>query len=940
MKKAKDWSVKHIRKGWTHLQPKPEMKKWQKTWRYAAIAVLGAFASGFIISFLYFVILLLIFDPTGGLPKDSTLILDREGNLLYTIHGEENRTTLDGMEEVSPYLTDATLAIEDDQFYEHIGIDIPGLMKAVAAQFGIGTPRGGSTITQQFVRNGYLTLEKSYIRKYREIMMSLVLELKFSKDEILMMYLNEIPYGNNAYGIELAAKRYFGKSAKELTLAESAVLASIPNAPSYYSPYGTHKYSALNFELTEESLAGRSITGEADLEYDEFDRGLIGKSFTLPDGSSFYLKGRSDIVLNEMQDLGMITEEEKLAALSEVQTLTFIDHKDTIVAAHFVMWVKEELEKKYGKEVVEQGGLRVTTTLDPDFQKAAEEAIEEKIESNKSSYNANNAALVSVQAQTGQILSMVGSAAFLGEEAEAIDGQVNMITSYRAPGSAFKPFVYALAFLNQYTPATVLYDVSTSWGSWSPKNFDGGFRGPMTIRQALGQSRNIPAVKAYFLAGQSEKIIPFVETFGMESISEQDAAASFGGSLSLGAANVTPLEFAEAYTVFANGGTKVEPVSILKIETADGNILEQWDESKIEKTEVLDPEVAYLINDILSDPSVNIGGNIYISAIDNAAKTGTSTDDKTGYANNGWIAAYTPTLVTIGWSGNTDGSPMNSAGEAYYTIAPIWKNYMNKVLNRLEPTVWNKPAGIREVAVSKACGTLPSEWTPSDMIYTEVFASFSVPSKTDDCYRKVKIETITGRLATEYSPADVVQEKVFRVYKEEWSNWQSFIDRWAGGKEDLELPPIEYADDIHNAETAAKTPALTIVSPSNLSSIDGSERSHDIEVQIDSVGNGLTEVTYYLNELLQYHAYEYPYTGNIRLPITVQNGDSYTITAKAVDQYGYSTTSSIEVKISSSSRSSRGFFEELEEVEELSNTETSEEASLIELFNRSRTSYK
>ncbi len=930
MKKAKEWTVKHIRKGWAHLQPKPEMKKWSRSWRYGALAALGLAALGFVISFLYFLVLLLTFDPLSGVPRDSTLIYDREGNLLYTIHGEENRKTVDTLEEISPQLVDATLAIEDDQFYHHFGVDIPGLIKAVFAQIGIGSPRGGSTITQQFVRNGYLSLEKSYIRKYREIMMSFVLELKFSKDDILLMYLNEIPYGNNAYGIELASERYFGKKASELTLAESAVLAGVPNAPSYYNPYGTHKYSTLNFELTAESLAGRSITGEADLEDSEFDRGLMGQTFTLPDGSSFYIKGRSDIVLAQMVDLGMITEEEASAATEEIKTMAFTDYKDTIVAAHFVMWIKQQLEDKYGKEFVEQGGLRVYTTLDSDFQKAAEDAIAEKIESNKTNYNATNAALVSVQPQTGQILAMVGSASFFDTE---IDGQVNMITSYRAPGSAFKPFVYALAFLNQYTPATVLYDVSTSWGTWTPKNFDGTFVGPMTIRQALGQSRNIPAVKGYFLAGQAEKLIPFVEKFGMESISEQNDSAVFGGSLALGAANVTPLEFAEAYGVFANNGYKVAPVSILKIETTDGTVLEQWDESKTEKINVLDPEVAYLINDILSDSSVNIGGNVYMSAIDNAAKTGTSTDDETGYANNGWIAAYTPSLVTIGWSGNTDGSPMNSAGEAYYTIAPIWKSYMNKVINRLEPTTWPRPAGIQEVAVSRACGTLPSELTPSDMIYTEVFASFAVPTKTDDCYRKVKVETVSGRLATEYSPADAVEEKMFRVYKEEWSNWQSYIDAWALGKvekAEIELPPTEYADDIHNAETAANAPVISIVSPSSLSSIDGNEKFHDVEVEVTSAGNGLKEVSYYVGETLQYHADEAPYTGTIRLAANVSDGTIVEITAKAIDQYGYTGTSTIQVKVERSTTRETPS----------DSSSSSSSGGILELLNRFRPSYQ
>ena len=894
----KNWSVHSVKKGWTHLKTQPEMTKFQKAWRYAATAALAVLAAFLAMSFVYFLWLLLTFDPLGGIPKDSTLIMDREKNLLYTIHGEENRKTVDSLEEISPQLVDATLAIEDDQFYHHFGIDIPGLIKAVFSQIGIGSARGGSTITQQFVRNEYLSLEKSYIRKYREIMMSFVLEMKFSKDQILLMYLNEIPYGNNAYGIELASERYFGKKASEMDLAESALLASIPNAPTYYSPYGEHKYSTLNFELNGEILGDRKISGEIDLAEDEFDRGLIGQTFTMPDSSTFYLKGRSDIVLERMEELGMITQSEVESALAEIQTTEFTAYRDTIEAAHFVMWVKQHLEDKYGKELVEQGGLRVYTTLDPDFQKAAEEAVSEQWKKNKDNYNIDNAALISVQPQTGQILAMVGSASYLEDsEKPVVDGQVNMITSARQPGSSFKPFVYALAFLNQYTPATVIYDVLTHFGTDTPKNYEGSFQGPLSMREALGGSRNIPAAKTYFLAGQQEGIIPFVHKLGLESIPED---GDFGYTLALGTAEVSPMEMAEAYGVFANNGTKIPLSSILRVETSDGTVLEQWDESKVEKTQVLDPQVAYLINDILSDPSVNIGPGVYLDAIDNAAKTGTPTDSVTGNAKDGWIAAYTPTLVTIGWSGNADGTPMSSAGEAYYTIAPIWKNYMNKILTRLEPTEWARPSGITDIAVSKASGKLPGSSTPSDMVHTEIFADFAVPTEIDDAFQNVKIETVTNRLATEYSPADAVEEKSFRIYKEDWSNWQNDIDAWVK-EQAFEMPPTEFAEDIHNAETASHVPTITIVSPSSLSGVSKADKLVDVQVEISSTGNGLSEVVYTVNGVLPYHAKNAPYDGKIRIPVTSKSGDILEVQAKVVDQYGYSSTSTIELRVEESS---------------------------------------
>lgn len=915
----KKWTKHHIKRGWEKLKPRPEMNKKQRALRYSIIGILGFIGASIAFSFLYAFWILFTFNPADAQAKDSTQILDREGNLLYTIHGEENRESLKSLDEIAPSLIDATLAIEDDEFYEHMGIDVPALVKAVLSEFGIGTPRGGSTITQQLARNAMLNLEHSYIRKYREIIIALVMEIKFSKDEIMLMYLNEIPYGNNAYGIELAAKRYFDKDAKDLTLAESAILAGIPNKPSRYSPYGNYKYTVLAFELTEETLQGRSITGEEDLEWDEYTRGLLGTTFTMPDASTFYIKGRSDLVLDRMLELGMISEEEEAAALTEMQTMAFTPYNELDTAEHFVLWVKQNLEEKYGADVVEQGGLKVYTTLDPDFQNAAEEAVEERKETLLTTYGATNAALISIQPQTGQILAMVGSSNFTDTE---IDGQVNMITSSRQPGSAFKPFVYSLALLNQYTAATVFYDVRTNFGSWSPDNFDGGFKGPMTMRYALGQSRNIPAIKAYFLAGEEDDIIDYSKKFGFDGFRDD---WSYGPSMALGTAEVTPLEMAEAYSVFATNGTHVEPSSILKIVTTDGKILEQWDESEVEKTKILDPQVAYIINDILSDSSAGLGSNIYLPAIDNAAKTGTSNVQDTNLPNNNWIAAYTPTLVTIGWAGNADGSALNSNGESYSTIAPIWKNYMGKVLNRLEPTEWQRPAGIREVAVSKASGKLASESTPPDMVSTEIFADFAVPSSLDDAYVNVKIETVTKRLATEFSPEDVVEERSYRVHKEDWSNWQTDINNWAATQEGNTQPPTESASDIHNAETAANIPEIAITDPSSLSSISKEVRLHDVTVDILDNGNGVDRVEFYVDDDMRYTAPEFPFTGRISIPTTTRAGSVIEVTAKIVDQYGYSSESSIQLRVTDD--------EEVDEdpVEE----DPVEESSLLDLLKTS-----
>jgi len=887
---------------WRKLIPLRRMSPLEKVVRWAlAIGIVG-FLSTFVLGFLA-----LIFFSIG-LPNpselrdlnltESTLIMDREGNLLYAIHGDENRDSLDSLDKISPWLVDATIAIEDDQFYNHIGIDVPAIMRAVLSEVGIGRPRGGSTITQQFVKNTFLSSEHTYKRKIQEIMLSLMVELKFNKDEILLMYLNAIPYGNNAYGIQLASERYFDKDATDLTLAESALLAAIPQAPTRYSPYGDNKNSHLTVELSEEYLGNRKIASEFDLDTSEYARGLIGQTISLPDGDTFYIKGRSDLVLDRMAELNFITETEKNEALKEIQEIEFKPIKETIEAPHFALWVKQLLEEKYGSAVVEQGGLKVYTTIDPTMQKAAEEAIAEKKESNLSNYGASNEAMVSIQPQTGQILAMVGSADYWNDE---IDGQVNIITSKRQPGSSFKPFVYALTFLKQYSPATVLYDVRTSFGTDTPSNYDGTFMGPISIRKALAQSRNIPAIKAYFLAGQEKEIVPFVNKFGMESITEN---GNYGWPLALGTAELTPLELAEGYAVFANGGTHVPVTPILKIENAEGEILEQWQENKIDREEIVDPQVAFLINDILSDPSVYLGPNERVDTIDNAAKTGTSNkklDSGMILPNNTWLAAYTPTLVTVTWAGNANGDTMNANATGYSTAAPIWKLYMNKILDKLEPTQWVKPEGIEEVAVSKASGKLPSDQTPSDMISTEVFASFSVPTEIDDAFKTVKVESITGRLATPYSPEDVVTEKTYRIHHsilpEVWPSWESGVQAWANARDEGEKPPTEYADDIHNAKTAANPPRIAIVSPSSLSTV--SDKTVDIEIDIQSYGNGLNEVTYLVNDQIQYHSTSEPYSGTIRIPTNAKEGTVLEVTAKAVDQYGYSSTSSIQLRVGS-----------------------------------------
>jgi len=431
--------------------------------------------------------------------EESTVFFDQEGKVLYTVYEDENRENIP-FEDIPEIVVQATLAIEDDQFYKHKGYDLGGIIKAVLSEFGVGGRRGGSTITQQFVKNTFLSSQRTYTRKVKEIILATRVERRFSKNDILEMYLNKIPYGGTAYGVQKASDVFFGKDAKDLTLAEAAVLAALPKAPSYYSPYGQHKYTVLAKEFTPEELADRSIENVGDLFETEYSYGLIGQEVDLGNGQMIYLPGRADEVLKRMEDLKYVTEEEKNTARVETHEIQFKPYRSAIQAPHFVFYVRELLERQYGKDLVETGGLKVYTTLDMDLQTKAEEIIAEQVASNSSrGYDASNAAMVSIDPENGQVLAMVGSADYFNED---IDGNVNIVTSLRQPGSSFKPLVYAAAFLNGYGPGTVLFDVPTTFGTEKPDNYDGQFWGPMTARRGLGQSRNIPAIKAYFLAGE------------------------------------------------------------------------------------------------------------------------------------------------------------------------------------------------------------------------------------------------------------------------------------------------------------------------------------------------------------------------------------------------------------------------------------------------------
>lgn len=830
----------------------------------------------------------------------NTQILDRKGEILHNIQGEENRKYV-VISDISPHLIKATIAIEDDQFYSHAGFDLPAIAKSVAAEiFGIGGRRGGSTITQQFVKNYFLSRERTYSRKLKELILAVKIERALNKDEILELYLNKIPYGNNAYGIQQAAKVYFNKDAKDLDLAESAILASLPQAPSYYSPYGPRRYTGLEKQFTVEDLAARPIKAMTDLEENEYTRGLLGKNYELADGSEVYMLGRSDLVLRRMRDLALINPEEFAAAEKNLATaIEFTPHAQSFTAPHFIFYVREYLENKYGKEVVEQGGLKVTTTLDREWQLKAEELVTKQAEINRTNYGANNAALLATNPRTGEILAMVGSADFFNKD---INGQVNITDRELQPGSAFKPFVYATAFLNRYSPATVVYDTPTKFGlsTQSMQNFDGKFYGPMSLRSALALSRNIPAVKALYLAGGEAAVIAQARAMGLASLKDD---GNYGISLALGTGKVKLTEFLTGYGVFANNGKKIPLTPILKVENAAGEILEEWREPNGEQ--VLDEQVAYLINNVLSDPEIHVGSRLRISGKTVAAKTGTAnkkTPNGTILPSHGWTIGYTPSLVVGTWSGNTDGQAMKAGASGYNNAAPIFHEFLKFALRDKPAEPFSIPQGIKHITVSLASGLLPSPDTPPDQVRSEVFASFAVPIETDDRFYKVNIDKMSLRIATEHTPAHLVETRYYRVHKDALDNeqWQAGVASFVAGQrlKDPDNPayrefPTE-TDNIHNPTNAAQAPGITIITPAQSAGVKAG--FIPVTVAING-GNSVESVEFFMNGQKQFTTKEPPYNGSVRIHPKTASGIEFKIQAVVTDVFGYRSEHVISARV-------------------------------------------
>ena len=720
-------------------------------------------------------------DPNTLMSRDvpqSTKIYDRTGEtILFEIHGDEQRTLVP-LTDIPEDAQWASISVEDKDFYKHHGIYWRGILRAMTLGL-IQNQRvqGTSTLTQQFVKNAILTNERSITRKLKELILSIQIERTFTKDQILQLYLNEIPYGSTYYGIESASQGYFGKPAKELTLDEAALLAALPQAPGLYSPYGT---------------------------------GSRGDNRDL-------LVGRQHLILNLMAEQGYISQESADEA-KKIDTLAKLAPKrvGNIRAAHFVEYIRSELTEKYGQRVVEQGGLKVITTLDWGKQQVAEEEVLKDVEDRGDAYGFTNAALISLDPKTGQIIAMVGSKYFFDQEN---DGQVNVTLRPRQPGSSFKPIVYTAAFLKGYTPDMTLWDVNTVFktdtGTYAPRNYSLDQNGPISAREALQRSLNTPAVKLMYLVGVP-RVLDFAESLGYTTLTDR---SRFGLSLALGGGEVTLLEHARAYGTFALEGEQMPLASILRVEDPTGKVLEEWKAPNPKR--IFNADAAHTISNVLTGTSVHLTGRPV------AAKTGT-----TNSYHDAWVMGYTPSIVTGVWVGNNSNKAMHRGAAGETVAAPIFKNYMNRILK--DTPVESFPAS---PAITTDKPFLTGKGTEST----------------------VRIDTVTGKLATAYTPEQFIKEETFHeAHSELWyidkddplgpapsrpendiqfANWESAVLEWAqkNNWNTTSTAPTEY-DDVHTKENQ---PALRILSP-NAHDVWAS-RNETVQVQA-SASRGVSRI--------------------------------------------------------------------------------------------------
>jgi len=722
--------------------------------------------------------------------KESTQILDKNGGLLYQISGEQRRTLLSS-KEIPDLMKKATVAVEDQNFYHHHGVNFKAIVRAAIANLTRRrTTQGGSTITQQLIKNALLSPKRTFSRKIKEVILAVELEQIYSKNEILTMYLNYIPYGSNAYGIEAASEIYFAKKAKNLNLQEIAILAALPRAPSYYSPYGNNREALFN---------------------------------------------RAKYVLEQMEEQGYIDKEKKELAQAKIskKKLKFARLHVDIKAPHFVFYVLEKLGQKYEQRYLEEGGLKIYTTLDPEKQKIAEEAVRTGV-NRASGYQATNGSLVAINPKNGEILAMVGGKDYFDIEH---DGNVNVAIRPRQPGSAYKPVVYSTLFKKaEWKPGSVLFDLKTDFGQgYAPNNYDRRFRGPVTIRQALANSLNVPAVKALALAG-IKNTLQTSRDMGITTLTDPNR---YGLSLVLGGGEVKLLELTGAYAVFANQGVRENLKTIIKIEDSSGKIIEETPKNS-KKIQALDEQIAYEITNILSDNEsrkATFGAHSPLESYSRplAAKTGTTDDYR-----DAWTLGYTPSLVCGVWVGNNNNRPMSQGAAGVRVAAPIWRTFMNKALQGTKVEQFNRPKGIEKITTDKYTGKLPG----GGETVTDIAASWQIPKERGASFIKVRVDKLTGHEATADCPATFVQIKnISNIHsaRPDDPHWENPVRAWAKSRGYLSSPPP--TPPTCAATSEKYKPAISIITPAEGDSLSG---IITITASV-SAPLGIKSITYYLD---------------------------------------------------------------------------------------------
>lgn len=716
----------------------------------------------------------------------STIIFDRKNVPLYDIFGQENRVPVEFFE-IPEHLRNATIAIEDSDFYKHQGFSSRGMARALINIFIFHKLQGGSTLTQQLVKNVLLSGERTLPRKIKEFILAVQIERKYTKNEILQMYLNEAPYGGTTAGVEAASQYYFGKHVSDLTLPESAILAGFPQSPSTYSP----------------------VTGDP-------------KAYIW----------RAEQVLRRMRESDFIINETEDRARAELPNIAFTAKHHDIKAPHFVMYVKKELIDHFGEALVEGGGLRVTTTIDYSLQSQAEKIVAEEIEKVKDLRVGNGAAVV-LDPRTGEILSMVGSKDYFATES----GNFNATLGHRQPGSAIKPITYAAAFKRGYTPATIILDVETHFPGgndkkdYIPKNYDGKFRGPIQLRYALGNSINVTAVKLQALVGVKE-MLKLGYDLGLTTLEPtQELVDRVGLSVVLGGGEVRLLDLASAFGVFATSGERHDPIAILKVTDSSGKVL--WDNKPGRGRRVLSPEVSFLVSSILADNDARKDifgerGHLLIPGKTVSVKTGT-TDDK----RDNWTIGYTHSRCVGVWVGNNDNTAMHpSLASGVTGAAPIWNRIMKEALKDIPDEPWDTPAGIVSAEIDAFGGGTPADGYPKRVEY---FVKGTEPTSISPVYIKFKVSKSQGDKLANSSEIALgnFEEKEFVVFEEKdpvstdgKNRWQEGIDDWVNKQSDGKYhPPKETSSGQSQGVT------VTIEKPNDHQQLD----DHDVRIEATAV---------------------------------------------------------------------------------------------------------